>query len=255
MYFFNKNPTNRPSEHRTPLLRHNPNAGSRMTFSSAFVPKTTNRTAGFTPYPAYNTNAKRKLDYSSTGKTVRSVARKSLLSVQETNNQNKLYYHVLPDGNAAFFAARGYPDGPVGYIQPALRACSEALANPHSRHQDLVQRLNITTILPLVDPNTGQTKKFHYAGGTRTMDVKAIVYTFDSVHDCTDTVCDGICTNLIQEFNNLFNLRIAFGGNAARAGSTSFVSLDELFLTEDVVNLAMVSYFDCLLYTSPSPRD
>ena len=78
------------------------------------------------------------------------------------------------------------------------------------------------------------------------MDVKAIVYTFDSVHDCTDTVCDGICTNLIQEFNNLFNLRIAFGGNAARAGSTSFVSLDELFLTEDVVNLAMVSYFDAI---------
>ena len=217
-----------------------------MTFPSAMVPKTTNRTAGCTPFPTYNNNAKRKLDYSSTGKTVRSVARKSLLSVQETNNQNKLFYHVLPDGNAAFFAARGYPEGPIGYMQPALRACSEALSNPHSRHYDLIQRLNITTILPIVDLNTGQTKKFHYAGGTRTMDIKVFVFTFDAVSDCNNTVLDGICTNLVSEFNNQFNLKIAVGGNAANFGSPAFKSLDEYFLAEDVVNLAMVAYFDAI---------
>ena len=149
-----------------------------MSLPSAMVPKTTNRTAGHTPFPAF---AKRKLDYSSTGKTVRKVSRKKLLSVSEINNQNKMFYHILPDGHAAFFSAGGYLEGPTGYWQPAIRACSEALSSEQSKYSDLVSRLNITTILPLRDLNTGQAKKLHYAGGTKSMDIKTIVFIYHSV--------------------------------------------------------------------------
>ena len=43
------------------------------------------------------------------------------------------------------------------------------------------------------------------------MDIKTIVYMFDSVNDCNEQSCDGIYTNLVQEFNNLFNIKIASG--------------------------------------------
>ena len=79
------------------------------------VPKTTNCTKGYT-------SSKRKLDYISIGNTTKNVARKTILSVHESNNQNKLLYVLLPDGNAAFSAAQGHPEGPVGYMQPALEA-------------------------------------------------------------------------------------------------------------------------------------
>ena len=140
-----------------------------------------------------------------------------------------MFYHILPDGHAAFFSAQGYPEGPTGYWQPAIRACSEALSSKQSRYSDLVSRLNITTILPLRNVNTGQAKKLHYAGGTKSMDIKTIVFIFDSVKDCTETVCDGIGTNLCNEFNNLFNIKIAFGGNAINCGSSVKRSLEEVF--------------------------
>ena len=108
-----KSTTNTPKT--VPFNRYTP----RMSFPSAMVPKTTNRTARHTPFPAM---PKQKLDYSCTGKTIRKVSRKGLLSVSEINNQNKMFYHILPDGHAAFFSARGYPEGPTGYWQPAIRS-------------------------------------------------------------------------------------------------------------------------------------
>ena len=218
----------------------------RMSFDSAFVPKTTNRTAGHTPYPRFLLPEKRKLDYSSTGKTVRKVSKQRLLSTVEMSNQNKLFFTILPDGVAAFFAARGYPKGPNGYMQPALNAVSDALTMPNSKYTDLVQRLNITSVLPIVDSDTGQPKKFHFANGTRMMNIKCFVYIFDSVNDCDENNLNSIGTNLCNEFNNLFNIKIAFGGNAEKYGLARKKSIDEWFLTEDVINLAMMSYQEAI---------
>ena len=100
-----------------------------MTFPSAMNPKTTNRTAGHTPFPTF---LKRKLDYSSTGKIDRKVQRGKSISVMEQKTMNKLFYHLLPDGVVAFFAAKGHPEGPTGYIPPTLRALLEALTEEES---------------------------------------------------------------------------------------------------------------------------
>lgn len=78
------------------------------------------------------------------------------------------------------------------------------------------------------------------------MDIKCIMYIFDCVHDCTDNICNGIATNLVKKFNYIFNIRIAFGGNAADFGSSVKESLEHILLTEDVVNLAIMAYFDAI---------
>ena len=162
------------------------------------------------------------------------------------NNANKLFYTILPDGVAAFFAVRGYPKGPNGCMQPALNAISDALTSSTSKYNDLVQRLNITSVLPIVDINTGQPKKFHFANGTRSMNIRCLVYIFDSVSDCNEKGLDNICSNFCNEFNNLFNIKISFGGNLENYGMERKLSLDEWFLTEDVINLAMMSYLDAI---------
>ena len=78
------------------------------------------------------------------------------------------------------------------------------------------------------------------------MDEKCLVFVFDSVRDCNKNTCTAICTNLCSEFNNLFDIKISVGGNAVDHGATAKKSLDEILLTEDVVNLAMMSYLDAI---------
>ena len=198
-----------------------------------------------TPFPTYALSLKRKLDYSSTGKTVRNVNRVRLLSAQETKQQNKLFYDILPDGMVCFYAARGVPTGPNGYLAPLLKALGEALSSDDSKWAELLKRLKVSTVLPIKDQSTGLAKKFLYAGGTKTMEVKGIVYIFDSVSDNNVSKCNRICTDLVREANNVFDVRISFGGNAAACG-VEMTSLDDKFLQEDVANLAMMCYHDAI---------
>ena len=88
------------------------------------------------------------------------------------------------------------------------------------------------------DLNAGQVKKFHFANGTKTMDVKCIVYIFDNVSDCNENNCNNMCTNLVCEFNTLFSCKLSVGRNAAIHGSLR-TSMDEQFLTEDVANTVL----------------
>ena len=78
------------------------------------------------------------------------------------------------------------------------------------------------------------------------MNIMCILIVFDDVDECNPQACDSICTNLVNEFNNLFNLRIAFGGNAENMDCFPPESLDDFFLTDDVVNLALMSYLDAI---------
>ena len=217
-----------------------------MTFPSGIVPKTTNKTAGNTPYPSFCRNLKRKLDYSSTGKIVRKVNRGKLLSVKERMTQNKLFYDILPDGVVCFYSAQGSPDGPTGYLAPMLKALTDALSSKDSKWSELLKRHSITTVLPIKDLRTGMAKKLQFANGTKSMDVKGIVYIFDSVEDNNTTNCDLLCTNLVREAVSTFNIKITVGGNAASFGGNVPDSLDCKFLAEDVANLAMLSYREAI---------
>ena len=78
------------------------------------------------------------------------------------------------------------------------------------------------------------------------MNIKCFVYIFDSVNDCDENNLNSICTNLCNEFNNLFNIKIAFGGNAEKYWLARKKCIDEWFHTEDVINLAMMSYQEAI---------
>ena len=78
------------------------------------------------------------------------------------------------------------------------------------------------------------------------MDIKSIVYIFDDINDCNENALDSICTNLVSEFNSKFDIKITFGGNVARFGGSAKECLAEVFLLEDVINLAMMSYLDAI---------
>jgi len=46
----------------------------------------------------------------------------------------------------------------------------------------------------------------------------------------------------VRTINTKFDVKLSVGGNAARYGMRKHKSLDTQFLTEDVVNLALMSY-------------
>ena len=117
---------------------------------------------------------------------------------------NKLFYDILLDRVVCFYAAKGHPDGPVGYLAPLIKASIEALSDKGHSYGDLLSCLSVTSVLPFVDVNTGLAKKLRYTDNTRTMDVQAIVSVFDDYSDCTKVNCNNICTNLVCKANQSF---------------------------------------------------
>ena len=105
---------------------------------------------------------------------------------------------------------------------------------------DILKHQQITTVLPIRDMSTGLAKKFHFTGGNKSMDVKGIVYIFDSITENNITNYDRLYTDLIREANSVFYVKISFGGNTAACGPV-LRSLDAKSLPEDVANLAMMS--------------
>ena len=135
---------------------------TRMTFPSALVPKTTNKTAGTTPYPSFDQNIKRKLEYKENNTTDRVVQRKvhrtKFLSVHESMTQNKMWYNILPNGVVCFYAAQGSPQGQSGFLAPLLKALVEGLSGDDNR-TGLLNHVHVTSVLPLKDLRTGGAKK------------------------------------------------------------------------------------------------
>ena len=54
------------------------------------------------------------------------------------------------------------------------------------------------------------------------MDIKIIAYMFNSINDWNQNTCDGICNNLIQEFSNLFNIKVVRKINVKNYFSDNF---------------------------------
>ena len=208
------------------------------------VPKTTNRTAGSMSFVNLQ---KRKLDFEK-GKTggkkkcVRKVNTRKFMSYSEAMSKNKLYYHMCPDGIIVGFAAKGKPDGPVGYMGGAVKAILKGLSEDDSKWKSLVDSSKISSALPVQDKMTMSAKVFTYAQGTKTMEVRGLVHVYNDVLMNDEENGNAWCTNLVNVLNANFNLNLAFGGNAAYFGSPAPVSLDKYFLSEDVATLAWNAY-------------
>ena len=183
-----------------------------FTFPRDIIPKTTNKTAGHTPYINL---AKRKVEYeqelgknqsnyaskrTKVPKVLRSVRKGQILSYAATSAQNKLFYDILPDGVICAYAAKGYPTGLPGFLQPALRALTETLTQENRVAGHLSSVINITSVLPVKDGKTNHAQQLTYANGKKTMDVQAIIYVYDNVEENTVANGDTWCNNLISQF-------------------------------------------------------
>ena len=131
-------------------------------------------------------------------------------------------------------------------MQPVIHAINDALQNPSSKWNALVSKCDITATLPIRDPSTGQPKIMYFSRGTKTMKVSCIVSIRDDVAENTEQNGSAWCHMLVREINEKFDVKIAFGGNASHYGADDMSSLESQFLTDDVVNLALMSYQDSI---------
>ena len=227
--------------------------------SSVAVPftgmKTTNKTAGHTPYPTHlmKSNGKRLAfvadlnDDDGTPKKRRAVVRRveqqsRVIGFAQSKSMNYLYYLMCPDGLLLAFYAKGSWDGPVGFVGSSVRHLSHALADDNSPYKHLVDSAGITSILPLLDPLTGQAKVLWYAGNTKSVEVRGFVHVYKDLTQNTEANADLWTMNLVSMLNKNWNCKLLFGGNAAAQGMPVPGSLDEIFLQQDVAHLAMMGY-------------
>ena len=91
-------------------------------------------------------------------------------------------------------------------------------------------------------------KEVPFAGDTHKMEVKCMVYLYDSIEYCNESNCNQTCTNLVQESNDKFNLKFSFVGNVDRNGVSVRTSLDKQFSLKmyPISNLAMVLYQEAI---------
>ena len=156
-------------------------------------------------------------------KVVRALKRRKMVSHGVTQGLNKLFYQLLPDGVICAYAAKGTPNGPPGFMQPALRSIEDTLKS--DKESELT--INVTAVLPLNCPRTNLARKINYAKGTKKMDYCCILFIRDNVADNTVQNADAWCTNLVRVFSEKFpNMNLTFGGNAANVGLSQPSILD-----------------------------
>ena len=109
--------------------------------------------AGTTPS---QTVVKRNLD-GDFKMVVRKFKRRKIISHGTAQTGNKLWYHRLPDGVICAYAAKGTPNGPPGYMQPALRSIQDVLKDGNESH--ITRAIEVTAVLPLKSPEANVSNK------------------------------------------------------------------------------------------------
>ena len=229
-------------------------------YASAYVPDTTNKTAGNTPYVNLN---KRKLSYQvqqkqmarqpSRNRCVRTVkARAGFVPESVKENQTKLWYSHLPDGWVYAWAAKGEnPDGPVGFFGSAPRLIMESLddaSSTTSRFARIASQAKITKVLTLRDESGGPKLLNWGEDFDKVMNVRSFVHVFPSVDNLTPNQSKQWATNLTTLLNRNFKqLKLTLGGNAQDFGIPTPTCIEDVFLTDDVANLALITYEDSIM--------
>ena len=170
-----------------------------------------------------------------------------MLSYGATYNQNKLYYLILSDGITASWAVKGKPDGPPWYLVEAMLTSNIILQGNSQQWDAPAQSIKITSLLLIRNCHIDMAMTLKYANGTRSMEVCSIVHMNENISDNTTTNTDAWCTNLVYQFVNFFCImRLAFRGNADNFDMNKIESLDKIFLSQDVANLAILSYVELI---------
>ena len=226
-----------------------PDVNSAFTFPSK-IPKTTNKTAGITPYPH---DLKRRLEFPEASANPTSPKRKvkqtGFVDHTQSIKMNKLWYELLPDGVIYAFAAKGKPNGERGYTGFAFTHLSAGLNDEDNEYHKVARNACIMSCLPLKDPLTLKAQTYSYThqdGRQITVDVRGFVYMHDDPTMNNHPNAQAWCRNLVKVLNANWNCKLHYGGSAAQYGLPAAESLDQVFLTSDVANLAWNAYEDTL---------
>ena len=195
-----------------PIPLKSPQATYRPVYSfpTAAVPKTTNKTAGYTPWVDLK---KRALDFDgekSTTKKVKVVRNTKKETIQSHNcmsNLHSLFYEILPDGVVCAYPARGKPTGPPGYAAPAFRLLGDYSSGIFDQESERIAKLmNVTTILPFLDNTTGESKKISWK--KTFLEVRAFVLVNEAVSDNTKLNVDKWCKQIVRVLNSELSLTL-----------------------------------------------
>ena len=160
-------PTPNNSNFSKHFNRYTPNTNTNQVASlpSAAVPKTTNATAGRTPYTNLTDLNKRKLDFDeskdSSVKMSPMKKGKGIISMSMRDNMNFWFYIEHPDGWVSSFAARGKPTGKPGYVGDAFKDVTKSLQNPEET-PSFAQQAMVSSVQPRKDSLTSRAKKHTY---------------------------------------------------------------------------------------------
>ena len=108
---------------------------------------------------------------------------------------------------------------------------------------------DIKALLPIRDESTWE-GKLHYYQGTKFLVVQSIVTIIPDITKNGEPPAEAWCEKLVQQIGANFpkeQLKVTFGGDASQYGMKKIASLDSQFLTEDVVNLAFMSYQESIM--------
>lgn len=218
---------------------------------SAIIPKTTNKTAGSTPYVNVSNLQKRKLNFDENmgGAKVRMSPNRRSTVISDTMKKGMtfMFYEEHEDGWVSTFTAKGKPSGYPGYIGDAFNLASKSLQDP--RYSDFAQLLILSTIIPKKDKVTSNAKMYSYEktehGRVETIAFPHKCFVQNKLFLPDDMSVSDWCRHQVDVINGKYNLNLIYGGNARPDGSQT-LSLDSEFVAADVATLAFSLYEDAI---------
>ena len=151
----------------------------------------------------------------------RNVRQKAFVSTVDKTNQNLLFYLDLHDGWTYAWAARGTPNGPVGYLGNAPRELLHALNDTSSTYHGMIKTCGITSILTLKDENGSEKTLTFGEYHDKIMKVCGFIYCHDTSQRSNGRAW---ASALAQNLNRRFGIRLSLVGMQQITGSKNHLA-------------------------------
>lgn len=103
--------------------------------------------------------------------------------------------------------------------------------------------IQVATILPVYELNTSQSKQLAFANEPpQFMNISSVVFILENPEETKVDPADGYAKQLVSELKKIQKLNLIYDGNRSTNGLIYRSNLNEEFLLEDAVGLAMMVY-------------
>ena len=210
------------------------------------IQPTTNKTAGYTPFPM--TAKGRKIDFETCNEGNEASLMKKprvIISKHARTGTNYFWLLKLPDGWMMSYAAKGSPLGENGYLDSAYKTMMDSLQNEYDEKNTFATNMMVSAVLTMRNPETLETREITITCKTTGAKRAMKLLCFAQNERYLDKVSpERWCRNQVNVLKNYFPTinYLTFGGDAAIHGMPPISSLDQILVPDDVVNLAYSLY-------------